>query len=355
MKSSNRGFVLVTTLMILSLAMVLIAFLINRSTVFFPLVQTCIDREKAKELALGGLQLASSQIAYADVIEEKESGNKNNEKKATDNNNALAQSKQLLKTLIPILNKWQTIKLDTTKDGIDGEIRICITSEDGKININELYDFQKHEFIKGKEQEEFKKLLQELFGKLKKSSDSEDPLMSVEAFLKERTDSLRDVSELISAKAFAGFKNNIFFNPDQQNSQSKDKKTLYLSDIFTIWSRKRTIDPWLMSYSIRSMLELAELSKGPYVEAIKNFKGTYNWPTDWNNIFSKLYKKDFNNLPKGMQHLLNVNFGPETFSVLSYGTVGQVTHRLYAIIERDTINRIPKEPAKISIRKLYWV
>ena len=52
--------------------MVLISFIINRSTVFFPLAQTAIDREKAKELAMGGLQLASSQLAYADVVEKEE-------------------------------------------------------------------------------------------------------------------------------------------------------------------------------------------------------------------------------------------------------------------------------------------
>ena len=69
---AHNGFILITTLMILSLAMVLISFMINRSTVFFPLAQTVIDREKAKELALGGLQLASSQLAYADVVEKEE-------------------------------------------------------------------------------------------------------------------------------------------------------------------------------------------------------------------------------------------------------------------------------------------
>jgi hypothetical protein len=102
-------------------------------------------------------------------------------------------------------------------------------------------------------------------------------------------------------------------------------------------------------------MNLSELKNGPIADAIKNFKGSYSWPTDWNNTFSKLYKKDFNSLPKGITRLLGTQFGPETFSVLSYGTVGQITHRIYAILERDTTNREAKEPTKITIKKLYWL
>jgi hypothetical protein len=353
-KCASNGFVLVATMLILSLAVVLITFIINRSTVFFPLARTTIDREKAKELALGGLQLASSQLAYADVVEtEEKEGTKTPEAQKHAANNTLNQSKQMLKVLVPVLNKWQTIKLDEGKDGVDGEIKICIVSEDGKINLNELYDFQKHEFIgNGKEKEELKKLLQELLGNIKRAG-TQDLFQSLETFLKERDDKLRDVTELLTIKSFATFKNDLFYSPD--SASNKDKKTLYLNDIFTLWSRKRTIDPWLLSASLCSLMNLSELKKGPFADAIKNFKGSYSWPADWNNTFSKLYKKDFNSLPKGITGLLGTQFGPETFSVLSYGTVGQITHRIYAILERDTLDREAKEPAKITIKKLYWI
>lgn len=353
-KYASNGFVLVTTMLILSLAVVLISFIINRSTVFFPLARTTIDREKAKELALGGLQLASSQLAYADVVEtEEKEGAKTPENQKPAANNTLNQSKQMLKVLVPVLNKWQTIKLDEGKDGVGGEIKICIGSEDGKINLNELYDFQKHEFIgNNKEKEELKKLLQELFGNIKRAG-TQDLFQSLEAFLKERDDKLRDITELLTIKSFATFKNDLFFNPD--NTGNKDQKALYLNDIFTLWSRNRTIDPWLLSASLCSLMNLSELKKGPFADAIKNFKGSYSWPADWNNTFSKLYKKDFSSLPKGITRLLATQFGPETFSVLSYGTVGQITHRIYAILERDTLDREAKEPAKITIKKLYWL
>lgn len=358
---ARNGFILVFTLMLLSLAMVLVTFIINRSTVFFPLAQTVIDREKAKELAISGLQLASSQLAYADVVEKeekapaKQSENKPNEPDRQANKGA-SQAAQMLKTLMPILNRWQTFKLDFTKDGIDGNIRICIMSEDGKINLNELYDFQRHAFTgSSKEQEELKKTLKEIFGNIKKESGSEGLFEALETFLKERDDKLRDITELLTIKSFANFKNDIFYTPEHQSSTGKEKKPLYLTDIFTLWSGKRTIDPWLLSYSMRAILDLPEANQGIVANALKNFKGSYSWPADWNNIFSKIYKKDFNNLPKGIASLLASTFGPETFSVLSYATVGQITHRLFAIVERDTADREDKEPAKVTVKKLYWI
>ena len=346
---ASNGFILITTLMILSLAMVLISFIINRSTIFFPLAQTVIDREKAKELALGGLQLASSQLAYADVVEKKEKPN--DQKQQVDE--GPAQAKQFLKTLMPVLNRWQKVKLDFAKDGLDAEINICIMSEDGKINLNELYDFEKHTFVgSGKDQEELKKTLQEIFGNIKKVSDSEGLFESLEAFLKERNDKIRDITELLTIKEFSIFKNNIFYTPEHKSGA---KKPLYLTDIFTLWTQNRTIDPWLISYSVRTILDLPEPNQGAVDNALKNFKESYTWPADWNNLFSKIYKKEFNSLPKGITQLLGTTFGPETFSVLSYAKVGSITHRLFAILVRDTSEREDKEPAKILIKKLYWI
>ncbi len=357
---TRHGFILITTLLVISLAVVMISVLINRSTVFFPLTQTVIEREKAKELAYGGLQLALSQLAYADVVQEKkepspdQKDSKDN-KPDTQQQTGAAQAQQFLKTLVPVLNTWQTIKLSAEHDNIDGEIKICIMSEDGKININELYDFKKHTFVgSSKEQAELKKALAELFAAMKKTSGSQDLFEALEAFLKKRDDKIRDVTELLTIKPFSTFKNNIFYSPDTPQS-AQGEKPIYLTDIFTLWTHKKTLDPWLFSYSIRTLLELPAPDKVAASENIKNFKGTYSWPASWNSIFAKVYKKDFNNLPKGITLLLNTTFGPETFSVLSYGTVGQVTHRLFAILERDTTDRESKDPATVLIKKLYWI
>ena len=74
MKTSHTqtGYIMIVTLMVVSLAFVLVAYMINRGTVYLPLTKTVIDREKSKELAFAGLQMAMSQLAYADVVEKEE-------------------------------------------------------------------------------------------------------------------------------------------------------------------------------------------------------------------------------------------------------------------------------------------
>lgn len=370
---TNNGYILVTTLMVVSLAMVLVAYMINRSTVYIPLTKTVINREKAKELSFAGLQLAMSQLAYADVVEKEEKkdddkkqqqppsgqqaaqqGQQPQQKPKTDP--AATAAKQFLKLIFPVLNKWQTFKLDYTKDGVDGEINICLMSEDGKLNINELYNFEKHEFNGNKkQQEELKNLLKSLFNNFhKESKEGQSPLFEAfEKFLKEKQDKLRDVTELITIKEFDMFKNNMFYSPGEQK-ETQEKKNLYLTDIFTIWSQTPTMNPWFFSTSMSEILGL-ERPKNIPDDVLKAFKTSYSWPQDWKPLFEKLYKKDFKSLPKNFQPLLSATFGPETFSVLSYGKVGDITHRIFAILERNTQDRQDKAPAKVTIKKIYWV
>lgn len=131
-----------------------------------------------------------------------------------------------------------------------------------------------------------------------------------------------------------------------------------MTDIFTVWSGKNTVDPWMLSYSLCALLELERPAQGLDEQTklvVKNFKQSYAWPADWNNAFAKIYKKDFNGLPKGAGVLLSTTFGPETFSVISYATVGQSTHRMFAVIQRDVSERKNGAPAMMSIKKIYWI
>ena len=251
------------------------------------------------------------------------------------------------------MNRWQTFKLDYAKDGVDGEISICLMSEDGKLNINELYNFEKHEFIGNKkQQEELKTLLKTIFDSIQKAGNKSEVNLfeAFEKFLKDRQDKVRDVTELITVKEFESFKNNMFYTP----AQGEQSKKLFLTDIFTIWSQTPIMNPWFFSASMCQILGL-EQPKKISEDALKAFKTFYSWPQDWDAIFTKVYKKDFKALPKSFQLILATTFGPETFSVLSYGKVGDITHRIFAILERDTQDREDKAPAKVTIKKIYWV
>ena len=48
--------------------------------------------------------------------------------------------------MLPIINRWQEFKLVKKTDGIDGVIRVCIMSENGKVNLNQIFDFKTKKF-----------------------------------------------------------------------------------------------------------------------------------------------------------------------------------------------------------------
>src|SRR5207302_419514 len=53
--------------------------------------------------------------------------------------------------IIRMCNVWQQFLLTQEADGVDGTCEIYITCEHGKININELYDFEEKKYITHKD------------------------------------------------------------------------------------------------------------------------------------------------------------------------------------------------------------
>lgn len=232
--STGHGYIMIVTLIVVCLAVALVTVVANRGTAYLPFLQTLTDRQKAQELSLSGLQLAMSQLAYADVVS-KEETEKSDEKKAqnggqepdkeakTGDGAGSAQAKKMLTTLLPVLGRWQTFKFDMVKDGVDGQVKFCIMCEDGKINLNELYDFQEHKFVT-KEAQSF---LEGVCAPLGKDTPGEDAFKALADFLKARDDKVRDVTELVTLKAFGQFKNMLFYAPDEAQARRKDKKRVF--------------------------------------------------------------------------------------------------------------------------------
>lgn len=364
--SKRPGFILVLTLMVTSLAVIIVTYLINRSSVFVPVAKVMTDREKAQQLALGGVQLAISKLAYADVVEK---AKQEEEKKTKDQTKPGAQQqptkaggeKQMVESLLPLLNRWHRFTFDHAKDGFDGTIEIYIACEEGKLNINELYDFSKHAFIL--KTEDVRNVLNSVFGDVSSVIGGKLAIESFEQFLKARDSKLQDVTDLLLIKEFEPFKERIFNDPSDQKSEMK-KKQLYLTDIFTIWSQVPTIEPWMISSSLATSMGLklavpknenAKGSEEKFKTILKDFKPQYSWPADWDKGLNKFYEKEFKALPKGIQTLLASTFGPHIFSVISYGIVGKISHRLFVILERDRANDDLEQPAQVSIKKLYWI
>lgn len=350
MKQHNQpGYILALTLAFISMLMFLGAYVANKGLVFSSYSKTMINREKATQLAYGGIQLALSQIAGEPI---KKEAPKNEQKGAsagkTPQQNE-SDGKQLLKQLLPVFNKPQTFTLKQSIEGINGTVAIAIGSEEGKINLNAIYDFDKHKFVgEGNPQNDMKKMMQEVFNLIKERTGA-DLFAEFERHLKDRKYPINDVTELLSLKGFDVFRNAIFFDPFTSGQKDK-KQPLFLTDLFTVSASRAGIEPWFLSPSVLAAMNLKRDSEKSVDDLLKNYKDRVDWKTDWANSLKNLYSVDYGAIPKGIASLFTAAFEPKFFNVISLGTVGGISVRILAIIERIKPGQDGK--AQVFIRKV---
>jgi len=369
--SLQRGFIMLTTILLVALLTALSTYLFQRSMVHVPYMNTMVNREKARMLALSGIEIAIGQIIEPDKEEKKDT----NMQPGVTQKQPESDEKKFAQRLIPLLNYWQKFTLKSAIDGIDGEIGIMIVAEDGKLPINDYYDFKKHTFKDvGKPQNDKQKLVQDLCERIEKRLGSKGLFEGLSTFLKMRKEPLDDVTDLIMIPAFKSFKYTLFREPPRitqkggqrrpltGKEQEELQKKIYLTDLFTIASGQETLQPWAFSLSVQEIFELAQSSgtsvnrpKERFDGALKNFKKKMTWPADWKDSLGVIYGKDFTSLPNSIQSMLDTTFEPMTFSIVIYGTVNGLTQRLFSIVERQKVATKTKKKSYIGkMKRLYW-
>lgn len=385
-----EGYLLIYTLMCIGIAMGVISLALSRVTIMTGLSTTMIARAKARQIALGGITLAISQMTIPDEKKEEKAPEKKQAETAAEGDKKLPEKaapsdpeKKFLQKLLVILNKWQTAALTEQHDGVKGKIQFYIACEDGKIDINQLYDFQKKKFFgeadkKPEGQEtapaeptgpaspivekaraikeqspDGRKLLEAVLNGLRAKMGVTATVNDLEAFFKERKKPLDDVTQLLQLPGFAFFKNAIFAEPFLKE---KKEKPLYLTDLFTITRISAPLDPWVLSDSVRAVVGISRAKQDQKIseEQLNKVKTQVNWAQEWDELVKPFYEKEFSGISKAVTPFFKNQFEPNTFSVLSYGTVGVVTVRYYAIIERMKTQGKDAKP-KFIIRQLYQV
>ncbi len=342
-QTKQNGFILVLTLMILSIGVLLVTQLFHRGTGHLYFDEAMLSRQKAQTLALSSIELVKSQLS---LVMNKTPGKKEDRK-------------QLLQQILPYINRWQTLELKENNDGIDAQIQLMVSCEDGKLNINQLFDFSKKQF----KSQDIRGVIRTLFASLKKFMQDKDLFPAFEKFLKERKYPLDDISEVLMIEEFKkGFGQKVFYPPMQQKEVGETKQvSVYLFDIFTVWTDHDTVSAWVISDSLAALLGLRRAYVGEMVERTKLSQDiTKKVDVDqktlfsvWDALLKKWYAKDYKALPKGIGKLLEATFDPTIFSVVCYAKVGSITQKLYAIIEREFDEK--KRYAEFSVKKVYWI
>jgi len=365
MHRAKHGFVIPLTLMLIAIAMVIITAMYRSGSLFVPFSATMIKREQAKLLALSGIQVGMAQLAsFGEQKGKKEGGalpTATMLRTGFASANDQAQ-KQFITELFPVLNQWQQFKLTKETDGVDGQITIALASEAGKINLNAIYDFSKRKFKgENEKQGDWKKIMQAVMARVQKKMGTAQPMfVSLEQFLRGRKHRLNDATELITRNAFRVFAGKEFYAPPSQGIHKEDH-LLYLLDLFTVYGGKSTIQPWLLSHSMREIFDMKPIvgdikkRKTLVQNWMKNFKPSVTNAQEWNRLFQPIYGIEFQRLLKGIEAVFESSFDPTLFSVVSYGIIGGVTQRAYAIIER--FKRVEKKKTwyDVKIKKFYWI
>ena len=89
--------------------------------------------------------------------------------------------------------------------------------------------------------------------------------------------------------------------------------------------------------------EVDQLLKG-----IKSIEGDVK--RAWEKVLQKLYGKELKAVPNDFSALFAQKFEARTFGVLSYGRVGSITQKIFAIIGREKDALAP-----YTIKRLYWL
>src|SRR5438045_4505068 len=120
---SHPGYIMVFTLLAVGAAMVVVTYIGHRSSYYLPFSKMVLEREKAKTLALSGVQIAIAQLAQSDSANASGSAkatsdttsdkapNQSVERNQEQNAKKTSHEKEFLKRILPTLNRGQDFDL----------------------------------------------------------------------------------------------------------------------------------------------------------------------------------------------------------------------------------------------------
>ncbi len=364
----RSGFVLMVVMMTLAISTTVVTQIFYQGHLYNMFIPIMIEKEKARKIALAGVSVAIAQLSLHDtklvkpVDKDDKKSDKEDPKKEKD-----TYAKNLLKTLLIVQNRWQSFILTHEADGLDAQLDVCITCEDGKLNINQMYDFKKHEFtsVPFASPKDFFEFIGTATKPFTKNKNMFEGLAE---FLKKREDPLIDVTQLLQGKGLDEFKDFVFYVPAEASAiDSKDKKessdkkpSLYLADLFTVDTKTYRLNPWALSHSVQLLLKIKprimsseESYKKEIEEVIEKIPSldAISVSRDWDTYMKPFYNIDFQSLPKEVVPFLSTKFEPRLFSVLCYGKVGRITQKLLVLLERASTDA----GESISVKKMYWL
>lgn len=351
----KRGYILFLLFTVLSVCSVLISLYFSQVIVFKQLMHVLINKEKTNRLALSGISLVQALMTPE---EKKEATIPTPSAKEP----ALSPDQKLLTQLFNVWNKEQTYQLTNNDDGLDAKITLSVQSEQGKLNLNSLFDFEKKKFLFEGTPQDRKKLAIWLFEKIAVMTKKPSLFSHFEKYLNSRDFDFNDVTELLNIKEFADvFQSILFVNFEDNKSetlalaqQTHKFSKIFLTDIFTVSTEQATINPWLFSSSWCNILDLKPKQKLNDEEKKKIFsqvEKNSSWESDWNKNLKDFYQKEYKDLAQEIKTILTTEFEANIFSLLLKVNIGETNSTIFTIVKANAKDRL----IRFEIVKTYQI
>jgi hypothetical protein len=363
MKRKQPAAVLLFAMVMMGIITLLTQQLFKSVSVGLAFSRTMVHRERAEMLALGGLSIAFSQLEGVYEKPDKKKG-KEAQKQFS--------FKKAIERLCPILDRWQVFELKEEYDGVDGELKIALSAEEGKIPLSLVFDEPQREMTK-----EMQLLFKEYA--VKKKFGTGEFLKQGTTFFKKRSHKLDDVSQL--APLAHDLKLSLFYEPEalvKDKKQPRVPAEVAMQGLFSSWSNQKAINPLFMSDSLCAVLGVrrpAHNEKEKRQEQYKQLAESYEKVKTktgeelW-KVLSAMYEQR-PKVPKELDSFFSLVIEPRFYSVLSSATVSGVTQTLCAVVERVVPAQTPsgnkqdqsakqqkkgeKQEPLCKVRRLYWV
>lgn len=365
--TQSSGYILVLTLLLLSALSIVVMQMGWQTTTMNIRNTVATDMEKAKHLALNGLSIAYAQLSVieTEAPKEKQSKEKAAEEKETPKEVSSDRTTIWMKAILPMLNRPQIFPLSAERDGIDATIIVCMTSEQGKIPLNALYNFKDKKFMGQNDKSTgVMTVVQDFFNALKPFVRNKDLFPAFEKYVQKRALPFNDVTELLEIPELAqAFGSHIFYEPSLTKEPHKE---LFLTDLFTITSNDAGYNPLVLSDSTLGLFKLERAHSEQIPDRIKHFSdiftrdgaktATGSLEEIWNKLLKKPYGKEFKEVSKTLQKVSQA-IPLTSFGVYVSATVNEISQKIFAIIEK--IEQTQKEPnssqEQFIIKRLYWL
>jgi hypothetical protein len=317
MESQHKsGYILITTLLLIMTCSAIIArYVYKLSTIRFT-SQSFAYKQQASALAIGSIDLAMDMLSFPKDKKEE----------------AAHRTKLLM-----LMNNWRTFELTEEIDGIDGQIKILIADEQGKISLNGLYDFKDKKWktkpIDGK------KIVDLVSGRFKDDLKNISLTDQISNYLKDRAKPLYDLSQFAKVKELQKF----------------SERPSFMFDVFSVEEMDTKINPMGLSAGLQKVLGLKiseKIEQKKLAEIISKIPAQVNWQTQWDVSLASFYGKRYNELPQEIAQLFGTSLDGTVYSVIIQVTVKSAFQQLYAVLTKD-LQENPVKP--FLIKKLVWL